>query len=221
MADGRRTPGFKLIPYRRMRELTNGSLERNIYVHPNRVAREMFWQRLETLYALMEPRVSADTRVLDAGGGSGAFLPSLSRLVGQVDVLDLEPSDAERIRASYSLENVRILKEDIATYSDEYDAVVFADVLEHFEDLSVPMACIRRCLKPSGWLFVSLPTENLLYEVGRLIIRKTKPADHYHSARQVLEYLESQGLQIRRRRMAPRYGLALPLFAVAAISWAT
>ena len=38
----------------------------------------------------------------------------------------------------------------------------------------------------------SLPTENFFYRLMRVIFRKTKPPDHFRSAREVEDYLKSQ-----------------------------
>lgn len=205
------------IPADVMRRITDVHQERNIYVHPNPLARDIFWQRLEVLIGLIRAHARPTARVLDFGGGSGAFLKALTAYFAHVDLVDLEPADAIAIRDHLGLANVTIHPADIRTFapSTPYDVIIAADVLEHFQDLSVPLSFVQQYLAVGGLLCVSLPSENALYRLGRVVTRKTKPLDHYHSAAQVLTDLRSQGFTTVAHRWAPRYGLPLPLFDIA------
>jgi len=88
-------------------------------------------------------------------------------------------------------------------------------VLEHFADKSMPYRFLETRLKPGGLLLVSLPTENWIYELGRMVLRKTKPADHYHPAHELVRYYRDAGYRLLSYRYAPRLGpFAVPLFYV-------
>lgn len=207
---------FIKIPPADLVRLTDAQHERNMYAHPNPVARAIFWQRLETGYRMLRD-VPADTKVLDLGGGSGAFLPALARRFADVSVVDLDLDDARRVATHYQLKNARLFERDISTWnSDEtYDLVVTMDVLEHFADKSVPRRFLDKRLKPNGLLLVSLPTENWIYRLGRIVLGKTKPADHYHAAHELVRYYRDAGYALLAKRSVPRLGpLALPLFYI-------
>lgn len=207
---------FVKIPPSDLVRLTDAQHERNMYAHPNPVARGIFWQRLEIGYGLVR-ELTATSNVLDFGGGSGAFLPTLARHFASVSVADLDLDDARRIATHYRLTNVRLFETDIANWSsaESYDLVTAMDVLEHFADKSVPYRFFERRLKPGGLLLVSLPTENWIYQLGRFVLRKTKPADHYHPAHELVRYYRDAGYTLRTYRYAPRLGpLAVPLFFV-------
>jgi 2-polyprenyl-3-methyl-5-hydroxy-6-metoxy-1,4-benzoquinol methylase len=209
--------GFIKIPASTLTCLTNVHHERNIYAHPNSIARNIFWQRLETGFGLLN-NVSAKSKVLDLGGGSGAFLPSLAQRFAEVSVVDLDLDDARRVKDHYSLKNVRLFEQDISSWDNDeiYDLVIAMDVLEHFADKTVPHRFLGRHLKPDSLLLVSLPTENWLYQLGRSIIGKTKPADHYHAAHELVQYYQDTGYSRISRLYAPRLGpFALPLFYIA------
>lgn len=200
-----------------MRRLTDEAAERNIYVHPNPLARDIFWQRLEGVARLIARHSDRAERCLDFGGGSGAFLPALSRLFAEVDVVDLDPADAERISRDQQLSNTRLIADNLLTHvpAAQYDAVVATDVLEHFPVLAPPLAAIRRFLRPGGLLYISIPTENWIYELGRVLVRKTKPADHYHPASRIMAALADDGFALVDQTYAPRYLLPVPLFRLA------
>jgi 2-polyprenyl-3-methyl-5-hydroxy-6-metoxy-1,4-benzoquinol methylase len=200
--------------------LTDPSNERNIYTHPNPLARDIFWQRLELLLCGMNQHVPRPRRILDFGGGSGGFLKGLALSFPDsiVDVIDLDPDDAERVRDFNNLSNVRIFRGNIDSWQPDhhYDVVVATDVLEHFTNLKMPVDAIRRFMTEDGHLCISVPTENLLYLGGRVVLNKKKPLDHFHSASTILCHLNNNHFRTIWKLFAPRYFLIpLPLFQLA------
>lgn len=209
---------FIPIPPDVLGRITDAAHERNIYAHPNPLARWIFWQRLAVGLRTLQAWAPRDLDVLDFGGGSGAFLPSLAAAFRRVTVLDRDLADARSVGAHYALGNVEFRDEDVATArpARRYDAVTAMDVLEHFLDPEVPRRYLDGCLAPGGLLLVSLPTENWLYRLGRLVVRKQKPADHYHPARALIRFYRDAGYTLLSHRYVPRlHGLALPLFSIA------
>jgi trans-aconitate methyltransferase len=193
-----------------------------IYSRRSRLARSVFWQRLEEIHKYVREFASEDDRVLDLGGGSGAFLKGLCAFFRHVELVDLDSVDARRIASYLRLSNVQIHECDIRDFEppEPYDVILAADVLEHFQDLNVPLQFFKRVLRETGGtLFVSLPTENWVYRLARAITNKTKPPDHYHSASQVLEFLENHGFTIIGRRWCPTFVIPLPLFQIAVLRW--
>ena len=149
---------FIRIPPADLVQLTDAQHERNMYAHPNPVARGIFWQRLEVGHRLLRD-VLAGSKVLDLGGGSGAFLPTLAQRFADVSVVDLDLNDARHVATHYQLKNVRLFEKNITAWdsAEMYDLVVTMDVLEHFADKSVPHRFLDSRLKPNGLLLVSLP----------------------------------------------------------------
>lgn len=209
---------FIRIPPDVLGRITDAAHERNIYAHPNPLARWIFWQRLAVGLRTLQARAPREAEVLDFGGGSGAFLPSLAASFRRVDVIDRDLADARRVAAHYRLANVELHEADVTATpaARQYDVVMAMDVLEHFADPQVPRRFIDACLKPGGLLLVSLPTENWLYRLGRLVVRKQKPADHYHPAHALIRYWRDAGYEQLTHRHVPRLaGLAVPLFSIA------
>lgn len=196
--------------------LTDVTKERNIYAHPNPIARDIFWQRLECLFAYLRKYTDKNCRIIDVGGGSGVFLKGLAQYFERVDMIDMDACEAKFLKEHYRLDNVNIHEMNLSEFQTDtlYEAVIFADVLEHFEDLSFPLQWVRANLDIHGLLFISLPTENFLYDLGRKIVRKAKPADHYHSSRTVVGFLEENGFEIVADSFAPVYLIPIPLFQI-------
>lgn len=166
-----------------------------LYYHPCAIARKFFWIRLKCISTLISKNLSNRNSCLDFGCGSGVFLPTLSKLFRSVRGIDIELVEAPKIVEHYKLQNVRLIASDIFTaiLDEQFDAIIAADVLEHFNNLDEPVAQIKRWLKDEGLLFTSLPTENLFTKMTRILGRYTKPADHYYSGEEVEEVLRNHG----------------------------
>lgn len=166
-----------------------------LYYHPLTIARKFFWLRLKQIHSLMLKHLVHRDSCLDFGCGSGTFLPTLSGLFRSVKGVDLELVEASKIVEHYALNNVRlVLAGGSAVEPDEQvDAIVAADVLEHFENLDEPLSTILRWLKNDGLLFTSLPTENLFTRLTRILGGYAKPADHYRSGEEVEKILIHRG----------------------------
>jgi len=66
------------------------------------------------------------------------FLPTLSKLFSNVVSIDLEITEAQKICLAFNLENVDLVSADILSneLSDApFDAIIAADVLEHFKNV--------------------------------------------------------------------------------------
>ena len=198
--------------------LLTPTMERSMYVHPNPIAREIFWQRIDEVYRRVRKLPSRNARhCLDLGGGTGVVARTIARHFQQYTIVDLEPDDARRVIDRFGPRQVEIRTEDIFDHDpgDAYSTIIAADVLEHFEDLDAICDKVDALLAPGGRLIVSLPTENALYRVGRRILRKSKPADHFHDSRTVIATLQARGLMLLEKSWIPSLGVPLPLFDIA------
>ncbi|HET9595930.1 MAG TPA: methyltransferase domain-containing protein [Anaeromyxobacteraceae bacterium] len=194
----------------RLHPIPRSTLERmgdlvhqRIYTTPNPVVRWIFWSRLARLLQLAEG--ARLDRVLDCGCGEGALLPSLSAAAREVVAIDVDVRAAERLVRELGLKNVAVRPARIEAlpFADgSFDAIFSADVLEHIPVLEPGIVELRRVLAPGGSLFVSAPTENLLYAVGRKVFGFQKPADHYRTARDI-EALLAPTLPISAKRYFP------------------
>jgi len=188
-----------------------------LYYAKNPLLRKTFWLRLSVLARLIQKHQQDWGTCLDFGGGSGVMLPTLCARFASLTLVDLEASQAALVKDHFALKSVAIVQEDIASLnlgSVHFDAAVAADVLEHFQDLQVPIAALRRLLKPDGILYTSLPTENWLYVTLRKVFGIQKPWDHYHTGYEVEAMLKQSGFQRLQTKHVPvRFA---PLFLVSA-----
>jgi len=207
---------FIHIPTETLRQVYGIHPKATLYFSGNPVVRSIFWSRLKTLYRLLAQADHSAHHVVDFGGGNGIFLPSLAQLFKRVTCLDRDTVRAEKIASLFQLSNVSLRSADLTrdTHLDRpVDAVVAADVLEHFQDLSQPVRSISSLLKDHGDLFTSLPTENRLYVLLRTLTKQKKPEDHYHTGCEVERFLSRHGFRLLKRRRIPS-----PLFPLFLIS---
>lgn len=186
-------------------------VNQNIYTNTNPIVREIFWRRLDRLISLYN--FSGKT-VLDFGCGEGALLPTLSKISDKVYGIDMNAKAAKQIVEMYKLSNVDIINADINNYKFDisFDAVICADVLEHFKDLSVPISYIRNVLNRKGNLLISVPSENFLYVVGRAVFGFTKPEDHYHASKDIIKFITKNGFKLIKKYGYP-FGMPYQLSA--------
>ncbi len=190
----------------------------DVYCSGNPLLREFFWLRLRLLTWLIRRLSRGHANVLDFGGGSGVFLPTLATGFDHVSLVDLRVEQAMELCDAMTLDNVELVSADIAEYDfppGSFDAITAADVLEHFQSHDLPLSKIHRWLADDGLLFTSLPKENIFYRTLRVVFRKQKPPDHYHSARDVEDALRKAGF---RKRFGLYHPLLIPLFPLFRIS---
>ena len=191
-----------------------------LYFHNNPVMRYVFWSRLAQIHSFMQRSSHRRDVCMDFGGGSGVFLPMLCQLFEKVVLVDLHPEQAYVIKDKYGLNNCEIVQTNIFEYSPfPCDAIIAADVLEHFEDSSEIIGTLQSFMQNGSTLYTSLPTESVLYRTLRTVFGIEKPDDHYADASSIEYVLKEQGFIRRQHRRLPIPRLALTeLFSVSAWS---
>ena len=150
-------------------------------------ARGRMWQRRVRLLRRLVPQ----GRLLDVGGGEGAFVAAAAKAGYQVEATEFSPSGAERIRRQAPAATVYAGElVDLSLPATHYDAVTAWHSLEHMRDPLATLREIRRILRPNGMLVAAVPNRrNLpmaaLYRLIRgrpypLFSLKTKEIHLYH-----------------------------------------
>ncbi|MCH7604804.1 class I SAM-dependent methyltransferase [Patescibacteria group bacterium] len=205
---------FERIPRDFLKEHHSHSTDvPSLYWHPNPFLRWLFYSRLEKIAQII-PTPTDKQVVCDFGGGGGAFLLTLSRNFQKVILLDFEITEAEAIVEHYNLNNVEIIKGDVllnGLADHSLDVVIAADVLEHFQDVTKPVKEIARLLRPEGSFFLSGPTENFWYRLGRLLFGIQKPADHHHNVKEIERIFLKESFTIVKKLYLP---LNISLFGI-------
>ena len=180
------------------------------YTHSNPLMRHLFWERLAVALEWLDRLTPAPSILLDFGCGIGLLFPALERRGIRILGCDIHPHATAAGVDSFDVSNVQILdaREGFESLADEsVDAILALDVLEHVDNVSSLVAEFRRLLGPQGRLLCSLPTENVLYRMGRRLAGFSG-AYHVHDPQDAVKKLRAC---LEVRRIGRLYSFA-PLF---------
>lgn len=102
-------------------------------------------------------RETKPVKILDVGTASGYLGKCLKHSGHNLTGIEQDAVAAERAKVYYDSFQLADLETFAFPYRQEFDYILFADVLEHLRD---PAAVLRRCipaLKPSGKIIISVP----------------------------------------------------------------
>jgi SAM-dependent methyltransferase len=158
--------------------------------------RHLFHQRLRTALQFTHWKGG---RVLDAGCGSALLLKLLSARIPRDKLFGIDLNEnLPRVLKSGAFVVMQADIRHTPFASGFFEVVYCLDILEHIEDLPNALRELRRILKPSGVLIVSIPMENIFYKLCRLILKGTVSSDegpsagkHYWDGRSLLAELNS------------------------------
>ncbi len=148
----------------------------------------LFWKRIN--WAVQEiSKLSQDIPVLDAGCGDGRLLSELQKS----GFNNLYGMDFNENVTELAVPHAQFKCADLKNtgYADaHFQVITILDVIEHIQDLEPVLLELKRILKPDGILLASLPTENIMYKIGRFILKGTFSTEHgpatgihYHNAK--------------------------------------
>jgi ubiquinone/menaquinone biosynthesis C-methylase UbiE len=181
------------------------------YYSNNPVVRWLFMKRLTIAVSLVG--LTNCKSLVDLGCGDGSFVRHV--LESQITLtkfhaVDIHP-DVVKLNEKLKACRFSCQELDRTDFADgEFDAVTCLDVLEHFEDLSVPIREIRRIVTAGGHLITCEPTESRLYKLLRFVYKGyfSKPDEksidyHYHNAASVKAALVQCGFAVILERSFP------------------
>jgi len=186
------------------------------YRSKNPFVRKLFLNRLDSAIKLVGDDKSILKKIIDLGCGEGTLLKILEKRFKNADIfgIDIEPNVLD-LKDFTSVE-IKVVDLRKTGYPDNFFDLAFClDVLEHFENLEAPVREI--IIKPDGLLVVSLPTENNLYKLCRLILKGTTSSKkgpcsspHFFGAGFIENFIASNGFQNNKKIVLP--SRLLPLF---------
>ena len=109
----------------------------------------VYRKHVDSLLELLSPMGET---LLDVGAGEGLIAHRLEQQGWKVTAIDFDPKAVELSK------NVRLGSAyDLSEFSGQFDVVLLADVLEHFEDPSRVMQQIEECASRKRYLVVATP----------------------------------------------------------------
>jgi SAM-dependent methyltransferase len=140
-------------------------MDRNYELQTHQTEDRHWWYRgrrrvLDTVIAGMQ--LPAETRILDAGCGSGRNMPELARY-GEVTGIELSDISVALARERHIGEVLHGSILDTPFIADSFDLVVCLDVVEHLQDDVGALRELRRVVTPNGSLLVTVPAYERLW----------------------------------------------------------
>jgi SAM-dependent methyltransferase len=132
--------------------------------------------------------------VLELGCGTGYVLKGLSELKN-LQLTGAEIYLEALVQARRRLPSVRFVQADAARlpFDSEFDAIGAFDVLEHVQEDERVLVQIHRALKPSGFLFVTVPQHAFLWSrTDCLALHKRR-----YARSEIIAKIERAGFRLR------------------------
>jgi 2-polyprenyl-3-methyl-5-hydroxy-6-metoxy-1,4-benzoquinol methylase len=164
------------------------------------VPEENYWFRRHLIvYEWIAARVRG-LRAIDMACGEGYGSDVLARTAAGVVGVDANPEAHEHARLRYVRANLRFARELVDSFSEDADAVVFLQTIEHVQDPGAVLDHFRSLVGETGTVFVSTP--NVLTLAPKGASRSDNPW-HVH------EYRSEEFEQLCRAHFATveMYGL--------------
>lgn len=168
------------------------------------------------------PAVGSPERVLDVGCGQaslGAEIRALGHVVWGIEASPIAVAKAAlRIERCIHADLLDFKAVDVVLAEEQFDAIVFSDVLEHLSD---PLGVLRfygRFLRPTGRFLISVPNvlnwqTRFSFLFGRFEYQDTGVMDRTHlrffTFRSAVRLLEAAGCSIEKTDFTPHLVRAL------------
>lgn len=148
------------------------------FFHKNLLVRWITHSRIRKALRLLD--FKEGMRILDFGCGPGILFLQLPQGAGEYFGVDIHLWPADKVFTHHNREDVQLILADnwleiVADNSLDY--IIATEVLEHIEDIGPLINNFDRKLKLGGRIVITLPTENMIYKLGRKIAGFS---GHYH-----------------------------------------
>ena len=139
-------------------------------------------QRRKLDFAIDSCHLKPGARVLDVGGGWGAFTEHAGRRGIEVTTLTISRHSEEFLKDLIRRLQLpgRVVNQDFLEYTspEPYDAVVILGVMEHLPDYPAVLRQCQRLLKPGGRVYIDASAFREKYSKPTFISRYIFPGDH-------------------------------------------
>jgi SAM-dependent methyltransferase len=121
------------------------------------VPEENYWYRRHlVVYEWIAERVRG-LRAIDMACGEGYGSDVLARTAASVVGVDANPEAHEHARLRYARANLRFVRDLVDSFSEQADAVVFLQTIEHLQEPTAVLEHFRSLVGDGGEVFVSTP----------------------------------------------------------------
>lgn len=157
-------------------------------------------------------------KLLEAGTGSGIFLPELARHCEKLYACDIHSyfENIDQILKQFQISNYELKSQSIekTDYPDNcFDVIVAVSVLEFVDNLESAITEIKRILKNDGFFITICPMQSKLLDSILSLYTNKKPKEEFGESRiYVTKALEENFSIIKKGYMLPIFGKLFPVY---------
>jgi 2-polyprenyl-3-methyl-5-hydroxy-6-metoxy-1,4-benzoquinol methylase len=169
------------------------------YNHYNPLIRWIFRERLRKLagFSSFDEKI-----VLDFGCGTGIMFPNYKN-AAKVYACDIHPQVAKETAKKINL-NVNFVRDIESLRDNSIEIAIFADVLEHIDNLDELLSILKKKMRNNGLVLVSLPTESKFYKLCKFIAGYSKKAHYHLNNPQNIEKMLNKIFNLKIKHRLPR-----------------
>ena len=156
--------------------------------------------------------------LLEAGTGSGIFIPELSRHAQKMYACDIHTKfdHLPAMFSRYKVNNCEVSTQSIeqTNFPDaSFDVIIAVSVLEFVPDINKALAEIKRLLKPNGVFITICPMESRLLDFVLSFYTRKKPKDEFGGSRKKIgKLLETEFRVGEKGHTIPLIGKMFPVY---------
>jgi len=192
-----------IIPEKRIIQRTKAYTEYKAYT--DSFVSIIYWGKLKEVFNYLKNR--RWNTILEIGCGYGYLLPSLCQISEKVIGSDIKGAfefcekvtlkEIKKKHANLELKEIDARHLSSVIDKESCDVIVAVSVLEHISEYERAIEEINKCLKTQGIFVCILPTENLLYKIGRRVMRYPDKYHEGYSYKELCKYLPKHFREVK------------------------
>tara|TARA_A100001011_G_scaffold388598_1_gene468554 strand:- start:2425 stop:3108 length:684 start_codon:yes stop_codon:yes gene_type:complete len=118
-----------------------------------------FWRK----YIFFKTKKFIKGDILEIGAGLGSFTSTYFKNTSSITVSELDPINLEFLKKRFAKKNIKIVDKYITEINDNFDSIMYMNVLEHIEKDEEEINNSLKILNRNGMLIILVPAHQKLF----------------------------------------------------------
>lgn len=180
------------------------------YENKNYYIKRLFWNRVKTALKFSDIGKRSKNTILDIGCGRAMLFRLINKQTSKTNMVGIDINeDIKKLK----IKNARFIvvkpNEPFPFKKEYFDEIFALDCLEHIDKLEFELNQIKKVLKNNGFLIISGPTENIMYKLGRFMMKRKwnevyeDGESHCWNIFQIKEKILKNGFRLEKSKILP------------------